>query len=160
MQAFHRLAAARCGVGFIGIGNMGAPMALRLAQHECRVRVFDSDPSGRRSKWLKDQHENIAVASSLGGDFVVLGPVGERDAPPAKRRIPRPGPGDSLRTRSRQRLCNASMSAGITLWTSPTIPRSATAKIGASGSLLMAMMFFDPFIPTRCWVAPEMPHAT
>jgi electron transfer flavoprotein alpha subunit len=22
------------------------------------------------------------------------------------------------------------------------------------------MMKFEPFIPTRCWIAPEMPHAT
>ena len=57
-----------------------------------------------------------------------------------------------------QRL-SASISFGSTLWTSPTMPRSATAKIGASGSLLMAMMFLEPFIPTRCWVAPEMPAA-
>jgi hypothetical protein len=27
------------------------------------------------------------------------------------------------------------------------------------GSLLMAMMFFEPFMPTMCWVAPEMPAA-
>ena len=32
-------------------------------------------------------------------------------------------------------------------------------KIGASSSLLMAMMLAEPFMPTRCWVAPEMPHA-
>jgi hypothetical protein len=51
------------------------------------------------------------------------------------------------------------MSLGSTLWTSPTMPRSATEKIGASGSLLMAMMFFEPFMPTMCWVAPEMPAA-
>ena len=39
------------------------------------------------------------------------------------------------------------------------MPRSATPKIGASLSLLMAMMFFEPFMPTMCWVAPEMPRA-
>ena len=39
------------------------------------------------------------------------------------------------------------------------MPRSAIEKIGASGSLLMAMMFFEPFMPTMCWVAPEMPAA-
>lgn len=59
----------------------------------------------------------------------------------------------------RQRDFRASMRAGITLWTSPTMPRSATAKIGASGSLLMAMMFLEPFMPTRCCVAPEIPAA-
>ena len=39
------------------------------------------------------------------------------------------------------------------------MPRSAIVKIGASGSLLMAMMFLEPFMPTMCWVAPEMPQA-
>ncbi len=45
---------------------------------------------------------------------------------------------------------SASISAGRTLCTSPTMPRSATEKIGASASLLIAMMFFEPFMPTRC----------
>ena len=40
----------------------------------------------------------------------------------------------------------------------PHNSRSATPNIGASGSLLIAMMFFEPFIPTRCCVAPEIPH--
>src|ERR1017187_9019194 len=31
--------------------------------------------------------------------------------------------------------------------------------MGAFGSLLMATMVRDPFIPTRCWMAPEMPIA-
>ena len=31
--------------------------------------------------------------------------------------------------------------------------------VGASLSLLIAMMFFEPFMPTMCCVAPEMPHA-
>ena len=53
----------------------------------------------------------------------------------------------------------ASMSFGSTLCTSPTMPRSATEKMGASWSLLMATMFFEFFMPTRCWVAPEIPQA-
>ena len=39
------------------------------------------------------------------------------------------------------------------------MPRSATPKMGASSSLLMAMMLAEPFIPTRCCVAPEIPQA-
>src|SRR5574342_298867 len=31
--------------------------------------------------------------------------------------------------------------------------------MGASGSLLMATMTFDPFMPARCWMAPEIPTA-
>src|SRR5690606_21266102 len=54
---------------------------------------------------------------------------------------------------------SASISFGSTLCTSPTMPRSATPKIGASWSLLTAMMCLEPFMPTMCWVAPEMPAA-
>ncbi len=54
---------------------------------------------------------------------------------------------------------SASMIAGTTLWTSPTMPRSATEKIGASPSLFTAMMLSLFFMPTRCCVAPEMPSA-
>lgn len=58
-----------------------------------------------------------------------------------------------------QRVSRASIRAGITLCTSPTIPRSATEKIGASGSLLMAIMVDESFMPTKCCIAPLMPHA-
>ncbi len=53
----------------------------------------------------------------------------------------------------------SSMSCGTTLCTSPTMPRSATEKIGASASLFTATMLSLFFMPTRCWVAPEMPSA-
>src|SRR4029077_4216652 len=56
-----------------------------------------------------------------------------------------------------QRFFSASMSLGSTLCTSPTMPRSATEKIGASASLLTAMMLSLFFMPTRCCVAPEIP---
>jgi hypothetical protein len=36
---------------------------------------------------------------------------------------------------------------------------SATWKIGASSSLLMATMTLESFMPARCWIAPEMPTA-
>ena len=32
-------------------------------------------------------------------------------------------------------------------------------KIGASASLLIATITFEPFMPARCWIAPEMPIA-
>ena len=53
----------------------------------------------------------------------------------------------------------ASVSSGRILCTSPTTPKSATSKIGAPGSLLIAMMISESSIPARCWIAPEMPHA-
>ena len=51
------------------------------------------------------------------------------------------------------------VSSGTALNRSATRPRSATWKIGASSSLLMAMMVLESFMPARCWIAPEMPTA-
>src|SRR5215469_16634024 len=51
------------------------------------------------------------------------------------------------------------MSWGTTVNRSPTTPKSAISKIGASGSLLIAMIVFDVCIPARCWIAPEIPTA-
>lgn len=50
--------------------------------------------------------------------------------------------------------------SGIALKRSPTSPRSATWKIGASGSLLMATISLESFMPAMCWMAPEIPTAT
>ena len=81
-------------------------------------------------------------------------PGGRGGAGAARVRLPA-GPG-----RAGQLLAlRASINFGNTLCTSPTIPRSATEKMGASWSLLMATMFFEFFMPTMCWVAPEIPHA-
>ena len=54
----------------------------------------------------------------------------------------------------------AAVSAGTISKRSPTTPTSATSKIGARGSLLMATMKSEPFMPTTCWMAPEIPQAT
>ncbi len=51
------------------------------------------------------------------------------------------------------------VSSGTTSNRSPTRPISATWKMGASSSLLMATMALESFIPARCWMAPEMPTA-
>jgi hypothetical protein len=40
---------------------------------------------------------------------------------------------------------------------SPTRPTSATWKMGASASLLIAAMTLLSFIPAKCWMAPEIP---
>src|SRR5690606_26653047 len=52
-----------------------------------------------------------------------------------------------------------SVSSGTILNRSPTRPMSATWKIGASSSLLIAMIVLESFMPARCWIAPEMPTA-
>ncbi len=51
------------------------------------------------------------------------------------------------------------VSAGTTWNRSPTIPKSATRKIGALGSELIATITRELSIPTRCWIAPEIPTA-
>src|SRR3546814_13471049 len=43
---------------------------------------------------------------------------------------------------------------------SPTKPTSATWIIRASSSLLMATIALLPFMPAKCWIAPEMPTDT
>jgi hypothetical protein len=53
----------------------------------------------------------------------------------------------------------SSASCGITVNRSPITPKSASSKIGASGSLLTATIVFEVCIPARCWMAPDMPTA-
>src|SRR6202012_3548241 len=53
----------------------------------------------------------------------------------------------------------ASVSFGMILFRSPTMPRSENSKIGAFASLLIAMMFSEDCMPTLCWIAPEIPAA-
>ena len=52
------------------------------------------------------------------------------------------------------------VAAGSTVWRSPTTPKSTSSKIGASSSLLIAMIVLEVCMPARCWMAPEMPQAT
>src|SRR5207247_4794241 len=52
-----------------------------------------------------------------------------------------------------------SVRAGSTWNRSPTTPRSAIARRGASASLLIATIRFAPFIPTTCCKAPLIPAA-
>merc|ERR1719245_2823846 len=50
--------------------------------------------------------------------------------------------------------------SGTALKRSATRPKSATWKMGASASLLMATISFESFMPAKCWIAPEIPTAT
>src|SRR5262249_17913642 len=77
---------------------------------------------------------------------------------------------DRIRCRERRRVVRrprqdflarvSSVSFGTISWRSPTTPRSQNSKIGAFGSLLIATTVPEPCIPTLCWIAPEIPHAT
>ena len=42
---------------------------------------------------------------------------------------------------------------------SPTIPKSETLNIFASGSLFIAIIILEEDIPARCYTAPEIPIA-
>ena len=57
------------------------------------------------------------------------------------------------------RFLTASVSCGTTTLRSPTMPRSQKPKIGASLSLLMAMINPAVPMPALCCTAPEMPQA-
>src|SRR5262249_17208256 len=80
---------------------------------------------------------------------------GQRRRPRSRRRrlAPRPGAQEPWRR------AISSVSCGTTLNRSPTTPKSASSRIGASGSLLITMMVFEVCMPARCWIAPEMPTA-
>ena len=64
------------------------------------------------------------------------------------------------RTDAHARARSASVSFGRIWCRSPTTPKSANSKIGAFGSLLIATIVFELCMPTLCWIAPEIPHAT
>lgn len=51
------------------------------------------------------------------------------------------------------------VSSGTALNKSATKPKSDTWKIGASGSLFIATIVFESFIPAKCCIAPEIPTA-
>ena len=121
------------GEGFPTIGNF-FPIIGKTAR--CRWAA-GLRKDGRPARFL-------GSVGCLGGD-----PRGWKPHPPGGGR--RGGPADQA--------FRARMISGTTWKRSPTMPMSATPKMGASGSLLMAMMVSDEFIPTRCWICPDTPQA-
>ena len=65
-----------------------------------------------------------------------------------------------LPRKARTQPSSACSSSGRIANRSPTSPMSATSKIGASPSLLIATMVPASLMPVRCWIAPLMPTAT
>src|SRR6266702_3663896 len=132
---------------------------------------------------LEDGHRNLAqTLADLGCIFEQLaepdragepGRAGaddqDADLDPLLRLTRRRGDVVS-RAKRRRKVCRpahpalhaltSSVNFGTTSCTSPTTPRSENSKIGAFGSLLIATMTPELCIPTLCWMAPEMPHAT
>lgn len=56
-------------------------------------------------------------------------------------------------------LPNLSVNFLMICLASPTIPKSATWKIGACLSLFTAIIKSESSIPATCWIAPEIPNA-
>lgn len=83
---------------------------------------------------------------------------GGQGSPPGVRGRPRRSEGVVMSYF--RRASRAWMSAGTTVNTSPTTPKSAISKMGASASWLMATMVLAVCMPARCWMAPEIPSAT
>src|SRR5262249_19785348 len=80
-------------------------------------------------------------------------------APPEQRRRDpdERDEGEGAQEPRRRRI--SSVRAGRIWNRSPTTPRSAMLRIGASASLLIATIRRAPFIPTACWSAPLIPAA-
>ena len=133
-------------------------------EEDCKISCREKQPeSPSRTPW------QTRVASTLGRQTIpILRPQCVEPRKPLLNPDDRAGRAAAhrrgLRTqtsggRPQRRALIAAMSLGSTLVTSPTTPRSATLKMGASRSLLIAMMFCASFMPTTCRVAPEIPHA-
>ena len=93
-------------------------------------------------EWPGGRLRRAALASQPLGSSAKTGPAA----------LPQPAAGPFFRQ-------SFSVSSGTILNRSPTRPMSATWKIGASSSLLMATIVLESFIPARCWIAPEIPIA-
>ena len=146
-----------------GFGTLAVTVARARCPRPSTVVAADDDDGGLGGawdeaergfgdaiEWLVARSGKAVVLAAVALALYAIGVFAWRRRPPRRK---------SSSCSAQPLAWSASMSLGSTLWTSPTIPRSAMPKIGASGSLLMAMMFLLPFMPTMCCVAPEMPAA-
>src|SRR6185312_3540486 len=114
----------------------------------------------RRGRRVVQIDQWVRVLLGCAGGPRLACPVGVvHDKPqPSWTSSPVPGP-PTAPDQDPWRRAISSVSCGTTLNRSPTTPKSASSKIGASGSLLITMMVLDVCMPARCWIAPEMPTA-
>ncbi len=106
--------------------------------------------------------KKVGDQESVGNGLAIRGRQGVQ--PPAELEdLPGPGRGGHPSVPAAGPLppqpFNCLTSSGTTWNRSPTMPKWATSKMGACGSELMATMMSEPFMPARCWMAPEMPQA-
>ena len=135
---------------------------LALLEHRDRHVAEPSPQLGRLLEQLAEA-DRARETSGAGADDQ------DADVDPLVARVGRNSDRFVNRERSRvvrgaghppRRSRTSSVSFGTTWWTSPTTPKSANSKIGAFGSLLIATIVPELCIPTLCWIAPEIPHAT
>jgi hypothetical protein len=122
-------------------------LQLTAAQHDWRAEVRDFLDTELPARW--ESRPSGARTKTSGPS---PSPSPGRSRPDAGRA----SPGRAFQPRRR---VISSVSAGTTLNKSPTMPKSARSKIGASGSLLIAAMTLEVCMPARCWMAPEIPIA-
>lgn len=132
----------------IAVPTAIASKAIRVTRVSSPIVVSRWPASQIDARDSSTQRPNPAGAPDLPGSGTRPGA--------APRRERRPGVG----ARSYLRAVISSVAVGTTVLRSPMTPKSASSKIGASGSLLMATIVFDVCMPARCWMAPEMPTAT
>src|SRR5207244_2850985 len=133
--------------------------ARRLALLEHRDRDFpEAVPNLRRALEQLAETNRARQAGRAGADDQ------HADLDPLAFRIRRCGDVVAHAERRRKiggshsplRCFTSSVSLGTTWCTSPTTPRSENSKIGAFGSLLIAVITPDALMPTLCWIAPGM----
>ena len=154
----------------------GWPASAGTGSRSCAAGGNGSPPGTRGRPRRRGTALNPAVVSadtaagattSSGTSSSTTAPAGGQGSPPATRGRPRrsgvccaalnlSAPSGKLRW-SYFRASSSAMTCGTTSKMSPTMPKSAISKIGASASLLMATMVSEVCIPTRCCTAPEMP---
>lgn len=152
----------------------------RCLAHHRTVHVRHTQVSTSASPRTEPSLPGTATARPGHLDGLIGGPA----QPPARRSAPHPPsptgaygewpPGvpdghswclspvvapDGGATGGHLRLRISSAAWGTTLNRSPTTPKSASSKIGASASLFTATIVFEVCMPARCWMAPEMPSA-
>ena len=141
-------------------GSSGARTCTESSGSKPGAASYATNPAAHSPLEADDSAASIAPATSLGRRASMT-PTGStsrnaRSAPATRSSkrasitsgVPQP-----------RRALISSITFGTTASASPTIPRSARRKIGASPSLLIAMIRLAPFIPTTCCVAPLMPTA-
>ena len=133
-------------------------IAVPTAMASKATRVTSRTQPGRRQPVRGVERAAAARSPSPPSPVAVHGRA-ERTEPARTVPVGTVRAGRDVRGADYLRAVICSVAAGTTVFRSPTTPKSASSKIGASGSLLTATIVFEVCMPARCWMAPEMPTA-